>query len=249
MITMAVDISGNAVDISTKDITVFVAFLVSSILIVRFAIALPFRTTGIRLVNKKKARDVHSTVKTMVVLGSGGHTSEMLRLIEKLDETRYVPLTFVVAQTDHTSEKRVRHHYEKRPEKLAGSSFVYIPRSREVGQGWPSSAAATARALVVGARLILGNDPERPGTFPRRRRRPDLLLCNGPGTCIPIAGLCFLGNMLFGVKTKIVFVESFCRVKTLSLSGKIMYPFADRFIVHWPELQQKFHRSEYIGHI
>jgi UDP-N-acetylglucosamine:LPS N-acetylglucosamine transferase len=37
-----------------------------------------------------------------------------------------------------------------------------------------------------------------------------------------------------------VFVESLCRVKTLSLTGRILYPWADLFAVHWPDLRTKY---------
>jgi len=45
---------------------------------------------------------------------------------------------------------------------------------------------------------------------------------------------------------KIIFIESFARVQTLSLSGKILYYFADRFLVQWPELRTKYPMSEYL---
>jgi beta-1,4-N-acetylglucosaminyltransferase len=35
--------------------------------------------------------------------------------------------------------------------------------------------------------------------------------------------------------TRIIYVESFTRVKSLSLSGKLLRPFVDRFVVQWPD--------------
>ncbi|CAH8477484.1 unnamed protein product [Schistosoma turkestanicum] len=48
--------------------------------------------------------------------------------------------------------------------------------------------------------------------------------------------------------TLIIFVESICRTKTLSLSGKILYytRLVD-IIVQWPELKTKYPRSIYLG--
>ncbi|CAN0400273.1 unnamed protein product, partial [Ectocarpus sp. 8 AP-2014] len=81
--------------------------------------------------------------------------------------------------------------------------------------------------------------------------RPDLVLVNGPGTCIPVcvaaSGLRFFG--LGSSCSRTVFCESFCRVKSLSLSGRIMYLLADRFVVHWPELLVKYPRAEYAGQL
>lgn len=48
-----------------------------------------------------------------------------------------------------------------------------------------------------------------------------------------------------------MYIESIARVKTLSLSGKILYVFrlADDFVVQWPQLVQKYPRSIYIGRV
>ena len=78
---------------------------------------------------------------------------------------------------------------------------------------------------------------------------PDLLLANGPGTCVPIVYSCVFLNFLKLTKTKIIFVESFCRVEDLSLSGKLILPFANQFIVQWPELKQKYPNTVYLGRI
>lgn len=47
-------------------------------------------------------------------------------------------------------------------------------------------------------------------------------------------------NLVGRCHAKLVFVESACRVKSLSLSGKIMYHIADSFIVQWPQLQTQY---------
>ncbi|EJK54672.1 hypothetical protein THAOC_25680 [Thalassiosira oceanica] len=48
--------------------------------------------------DEKCVQPVKTALKTMVVLGSGGHTTEMIRLVEQLDPTRYSPLVYVVAE-------------------------------------------------------------------------------------------------------------------------------------------------------
>ncbi|RTG87194.1 beta-1,4-N-acetylglucosaminyltransferase [Schistosoma bovis] len=74
------------------------------------------------------------------------------------------------------------------------------------------------------------------------------ILCNGPGTCIPICFVAILLHVLKIHSTLIIFVESICRTKTLSLSGKILYytRLVD-VIVQWPELKTKYPRSIYLG--
>jgi len=79
------------------------------------------------------------------------------------------------------------------------------------------------------------------------RAKPDLLICNGPGTCLPVVICVFMGRVLgcFG-EGKVVFCESFCRVKTISLTGRLIYPIVDRFVVHWEELQKEYPMSDLI---
>jgi beta-1,4-N-acetylglucosaminyltransferase len=81
-----------------------------------------------------------------------------------------------------------------------------------------------------------------------------LLLSNGPGTCVPIIfAACFV--QIFSIAFKrifCVFVESFCRVKTISLSGKIVYSLVDKFILQWPptdHLSRKYPHAVYRGRV
>ena len=88
-------------------------------------------------------------------------------------------------------------------------------------------------------------------TVPQRPARalPSLVLCNGPGTCVPICAAALLVRLL-GIKyISIVYVESVCRVESLSLSGKIMLRLADHFLVQWPGLTKKYPRAQFIGRL
>ncbi|CAN0157491.1 unnamed protein product [Ectocarpus fasciculatus] len=173
-------------------------------------------------------------VNTLVVLGSGGHTSEMLKLTSRLSPETYSPLCYVVASTDHTSADRI-----PKEGLVSGRCRVRtIPRSREVGQSYLTSVLTTLLAGLHAAVVVV-------------TVRPDLVLVNGPGTCIPV---CVAASALrfFGLGSRCsrtIFCESFCRVKSLSLSGRIMYLLADRFVVHWPELLVKYPRAEYAGQL
>ncbi|CAH6789108.1 Alg14 [Phodopus roborovskii] len=75
------------------------------------------------------------------------------------------------------------------------------------------------------------------------------VLCNGPGTCVPICVSALLLGILGIKKVIIVYVESICRVETLSLSGKILFHLSDYFIVQWPALKEKYPKSVYLGRI
>jgi beta-1,4-N-acetylglucosaminyltransferase len=108
----------------------------------------------------------------------------------------------------------------------ADAEFIRIPRSREVGQSYVTAVFTTLRAQLASAALVFSH-------------APDVILCNGPGTCLPLA-VAGLALRFFGVHdTAVVFVESVCRVSSLSLTGKLLYRVADQVQVQWPELKQR----------
>lgn len=74
-----------------------------------------------------------------------------------------------------------------------------------------------------------------------------LCVCACPGTCVPVCLAAFLLRFLGWGHPKIVFVESVCRTRGLSITGRILYPVADRFLVQWPQLQQRYPLAQYVG--
>ena len=194
-------------------------------------------------------------VKTLIVLGSGGHTTEMLYLTQFLNPAQYHPILYCKADTDTTSALRLSLPLQQAPKAAAAAAaggqqqqqqIWNIPRSREVGQSYWTSIFTTFYAFGL-------------ALYWQVRIRPDLILCNGPGTCLPVCVAGFLWRIIsFGggfssfrggnsntssSSPKLVFVESYCRVQTLSLTGKLLYPFVDVFCLHWPELQLKYPQS------
>jgi beta-1,4-N-acetylglucosaminyltransferase len=157
--------------------------------------------------------------KTLIVLGSGGHTTEILRIVQHLNHELYFPRIYMHAETDDLSLKKVKQ-IEKNSKDY---KVIKILRSREVHQSYFTSILTTLNAIFQSFPLVW-------------REKPDLLLCNGPGTCIPPCIVTFFFKSLFIINTKIIFIESFCRVKSFSLSGKILYYIANHIIVQWPHL-------------
>lgn len=75
------------------------------------------------------------------------------------------------------------------------------------------------------------------------REKPDLVISTGAGVSIVT---CCLAK-LFG--KKMIFIESFSRTCKPSVSGKLLYPIADLFVIQWPELGKYYPRAKYGGHI
>lgn len=175
------------------------------------------------------------TNKTIICIGSGGHTTEMLKLMKDLDFQKYYPRYYFVANNDTTSITKVEE-FERSRGQVDGYKIIKIPRSRIVHQSYFTSIFSTIYSIIYSFPIVC-------------LLRADLVLCNGPGTCIPVCGISFLLKTAFITDTKIVFVESFCRTKTFSLTGKILMYLADNIIVQWPYLTKKMKRAEYIGQL
>ena len=60
--------------------------------------------------------------------------------------------------------------------------------------------------------------------------RPNALVSTGSEIAIPF----FVVAKQMGVRT--IFVESWCRVKTRSGTGRVLYPLVDKFFVQWPQM-------------
>ncbi|XP_055912132.1 UDP-N-acetylglucosamine transferase subunit ALG14 homolog [Eupeodes corollae] len=173
---------------------------------------------------------------TYVVLGSGGHTAEMCEIIKALfdDLPQNPDCYFVVAKTDTTSRRQIEETLDTKIK----PQFVEIPRSRQVNQSYFTSIFTTLWALLYSFYIL-------------QRDQPRMVLCNGPGTCVPICLVAALYRFLHIMHkdTKIVFVESFCRVKTLSLTGKILLPITDTFVVQWEPLARNRKNIKYFGQL
>ncbi|CCE81953.1 Piso0_002638 [Millerozyma farinosa CBS 7064] len=178
--------------------------------------------------------DGKKNVNIMILLGSGGHTGEMLRLIESI-EWKYFTRTWVLSSTDKSSLSKVQE-VERSLTVKKEPKYLMVPRARNVNEGLLSSIKSTLISFISISLAII-----------RLPVLPSILLLNGPGTSVPLAYFIFILKFLGLCKTRIVFIESLARVKSLSLSGMLLLPISDRFIVQWPYLSQKYKRAEYYG--
>lgn len=76
-----------------------------------------------------------------------------------------------------------------------------------------------------------------------RRERPDVIISSGAAVAVPFF---FLGK-LFGAKT--VYIEVFDRIDKPTITGKLVYPVTDRFIVEWEEMKQVYPKAINLGSI
>lgn len=76
-----------------------------------------------------RPRDKPGQTRLCCVLGSGGHTTEMVRLVTSLPPGTFSPRTYVMAETDRFSEAKVEELEMERPGQHV---IVRVPRAREV---------------------------------------------------------------------------------------------------------------------
>lgn len=76
-----------------------------------------------------------------------------------------------------------------------------------------------------------------------RKEKPDVIISTGAAVSIPFF---YLGK-LFGAKT--IYIEVFDRIDAPTLSGKLVYPVTDKFIVQWEEMLEVYPKAENLGSI
>jgi beta-1,4-N-acetylglucosaminyltransferase len=192
-----------------------------------------------RPLNKRASKPV----STLIILGSGGHTAEMLNLLAVLQKDKFNPRYYIAAATDNMSLQKAMLlenslASESGKDVADTAQFMKIYRSREVGQSYITSVWTTLIATVHALWLMI-------------KIRPEVILCNGPGTCIPLCVIAFIFKVL-GIRwSSIFYVESIARVRRLSLSGLLLYKLwmADQLFVQWPQLQQQYPRATYVGRL
>ncbi|KAJ4987256.1 hypothetical protein SVAN01_07267 [Stagonosporopsis vannaccii] len=247
--------------------------------------------------------------RVLVVLGSGGHTHEMLALLRHLDTRRYVHRTYVVSSGDTFSAQRAvafeaeleerarqagggggaaaaaaaaadaprrgvkgassseeeekekkdegeQHLQENEKHRVGPAHYTIstIPRARRIHQPLYSTPFTALRSLLAAFHPLLSvPSPPSHGPDPSTAPLPHLVITNGPATAVLVI-LAALVLRFFNVRRahsrrlcRTIYVESFARVNTLSLSGRLVVRLVDRFLVQWESLEGYAGRAEYGG--
>lgn len=184
----------------------------------------------------------------------------MLSLLEDLDTTSYTHRTYIISSGDDFSARKAvdfeeqlatRSGSDKLDEKnvIIPSSYSLhlVPRARKVHQSLLSAPLSSLQCFI--ACILFLNSGTSSSAF--RNNYPDLILINGPATSVLVllAALFLRFFALPGTNGKMrsIYVESWARVKALSLSGKILVGIGavDRVLVQWEGLAKES-RLEYL---
>jgi UDP-N-acetylglucosamine:LPS N-acetylglucosamine transferase len=71
--------------------------------------------------------------------------------------------------------------------------------------------------------------------------RPDVIISTGTHTAVP---MCYLGK-IFG--KQIIYIETLANINRKTLTGKIIYPIANLFIVQWRSMIRLYPNAIYVG--
>lgn len=161
-------------------------------------------------------------MRVLVVLGEGGHTRQMVRLLDQLGPI--YEYHYLIATEDVLSEGKIH---------IPGPVHrIRRPRTKKEGRTDPAPLAAwhTLHSFVQIMPIVM-------------HVRPQAVLANGPSVAVPAA---LLGK-LFGAR--LIWVETASRVDNLTASARIAYRWADLFFVQWPQLQQRYPKAIYAGRL
>lgn len=76
-----------------------------------------------------------------------------------------------------------------------------------------------------------------------KKEKPDLIISSGAAVAVPFFWL----GKLKGAKT--VYIEIFDRIEKPTMTGKLVYPVTDKFIVQWEEMTKVYPKSVNLGSI
>ena len=75
------------------------------------------------------------------------------------------------------------------------------------------------------------------------KEKPDIIISSGAAVAVPFFWL----GKIKGVKT--VYIEVFDRIDKPTLTGKLVYPVTDKFIVQWEEMKKVYPKAINLGSI
>ena len=157
--------------------------------------------------------------KLLIVLGMGGHTSQVLRLVDLIGG-KY-SFEYILGHDDQTSSKKIsfpgKVYRMKNPRLMENKSLFKV-----IFNMFP----ATIDAFEI-----------------LRKSKPKAIISAGPALAIPLFWLA----KLMGIKT--VFIESWVRVHHKSHAGRLVYPVSDLFFVQWESMKKVYPKAVYAGRL
>lgn len=144
---------------------------------------------------------------------------------------------------------------------LVGSSGGHLAHLNMLKPFWRENERFWVTFDKEDARSILKDEKMYPCHFPTNRNiknlikntflaikvlkkeKPDVIISSGAAVAVPF----FYIGKLFGAKT--VYIEVFDRIDKPTVTGKLVYPVTDKFIVQWEEMKKVYPKAINLGSI
>ncbi|KAI0381585.1 glycosyltransferase family 1 protein [Hypomontagnella monticulosa] len=197
----------------------------------------------------KKFRPDDAPHYLLAICGSGGHTGEMLQMISASirPEGPNAHRRWAIGSEDRVSrhkvlefERGIGFNFAAMNESPGTFDIVYFTRARKVHQSWFTTPFSALKSLFDILRILTIAPEKRPDY-----RYPGVIVSDGPGTgfmFLLAAHILKIFRVVNDHALKTIFVESWARVETLSLSGKLvsLLHLADVFIVQNADLATRY---------
>ncbi|TDZ17408.1 UDP-N-acetylglucosamine transferase subunit alg14 [Colletotrichum orbiculare MAFF 240422] len=184
----------------------------------------------------------------LVVLGSGGHTKEMLAMMGKNFPTApNVHRRYLISSGDSMSLKHLTAFEDDlkviRSDDEAGTWDMHVvARARKIHQSLLTTPFTALLSVVQIFPLLLRS------SFKGARKRqqfPDIIITNGPATGFIVGLVVYLLKIFCVVPedtAQVLFIESWARIKTLSLTGRLFHltGIADLLLVQHEQVATKY---------
>ena len=132
--------------------------------------------------------------------------------------------------------------------------YMLKPFWQEKDRFWVTFDKADAKSLLAGERMIPCYYPTnrslkalvintRLAWKVLREEKPDLIVSSGAAIAVPFF---YIGKLL-GIKT--MYIEVFDRIDKPTLTGRLVYPVTDRFVVQWEEMKKVYPKAINLGSI
>ena len=76
-----------------------------------------------------------------------------------------------------------------------------------------------------------------------KKEKPDLIISSGAAVAVPFF---YIGKMM---GAKLIYIEVFDRFDKTTLTGRLVYPITDKFIVQWEEAKKVYPKAINLGSI
>lgn len=144
---------------------------------------------------------------------------------------------------------------------LVGSSGGHLTHLYMLKPFWQSKDRFWVTFDKEDARSLLGDERMYPCYYPTnrniknlirntfvaikvlRKEKPDLIVSSGAAVAVPFF---YIGKLM---GAKLIYIEVFDRIDKPTMTGKMVYPITDKFIVQWEEQTRVYPKAANLGSI